>query len=256
MEAAFSTVEQLAHQIQTSTTTIVRLSLYLGYTGYAEFQRELQELLKSNTRPTTKLAISFKEQIGKQNFIQKIITQEMENLSKTLDRISDDLVLQAVNILRKSKQIYVLGLRSCFSIAHFLSYNLMRIFENSLLLGEVGGVLSEQINTITKDDVLIAITMPRYIRDVVKISQIAKERGASIISITDGHLSPLADYSDILFVVECKSTGFHNSVTTAMIIAQLLIGGCTIQNMKQIKQNLLKTEQIHQQMQIHIDSTY
>ena len=46
IQAAFMTVDQLAHAVDVSTATIVRFSLELGYSGYTEFQGELQEYLK------------------------------------------------------------------------------------------------------------------------------------------------------------------------------------------------------------------
>lgn len=250
IQAAFSTVDQVAQQVETSTTTIVRLALYLGFSGYSEFQRELQELLKAHTDPSTKLAINFKE--GDKNYIiEGIIKQEMENISKTIHNLSDKNILRAEQVLKSANRIYVIGFRSCYSVAHFLSYNLMRIFGNCTQLQEFGGCMYEQINQITDQDVLIAITLPRYINDVVKLSQIAKEKSATIIAITDGHLSPLAEYADILLAADCKTSGFHNSVISAILIAELLIGVSTFKNPELVKTNLQSSETILRRMNVH-----
>lgn len=48
VDVAFLTVDQLALTVKTSTTTIMRLAFSLGYSGYAEFQKGLQELLRNN----------------------------------------------------------------------------------------------------------------------------------------------------------------------------------------------------------------
>ena len=256
IEAAFSTVEQIANQVQTSTTTIVRLTLFLGFSGYSEFQRELQELLKNRTGPSTRLEINFRERDKKNDIIKGIATQEIENLTKTFDSLSDDLILRANEALRSARQIYIIGFRSCFSVAHFLSYNLTRIFGNCAQLWESGGGICEQMNYMTDQDVLIAITMPRYIRDVVRVAQIAKEKSATVIAITDGPLSPLAECADILLAVECKTTGFHNSVTSAMLIAELLIGVSTTENPELVKTNLHNSEAILRRMNVHHNSSY
>ena len=57
IQAAFMTVDQLSHAVGVSTATVVRFSTELGYNGYTEFQRELQEYLKNRAKPSSKLKL-------------------------------------------------------------------------------------------------------------------------------------------------------------------------------------------------------
>ena len=251
MQAAFSTVEQLAHAAGTSTTTIVRLASTLGYTGYSDFQKHLQNGLQSNTSPFIKLENSFIHSGLQDGMVNKVVQQQMENYMQTVSKISEEMIFQTVDRISKAKSIYVVGYRSSVCVAQYISFNMDRIFGNCCLLGSDSGD-PEKVARIGKGDVLIAISMPRYIRQVDTICRIAKESGAYIIVITDGFLSPLAESADTLFGCECKSLGFHNSLSSAMLIAELLIDVSTMKNSKQLKNQLLKTEKVLQAMNVHL----
>ncbi|MDF2523294.1 MAG: MurR/RpiR family transcriptional regulator [Clostridiales bacterium] len=253
MQAAFSTVDQLAHSVGTSTTTIVRLALFLGFSGYAEFQKDLQELLKSRTGPSTKLEVSFKDANVKSNVLKGIAQQQSENFNRTFDNLSDGLVFKTEKMLSEANHIYVAGFRSCFSVAHYLCYNLNRIFGNCDLMAAEGGEVPEKVHRVTAKDVVIVISLPRYIKEIVAISEVAKSRNASIIAITDGFLSPLAEKADALYSVECKSSDFHNSISSAMLVAEVLIGVCTMKNPQRVKQQLYETEQVLQTFNVHVN---
>ncbi|MEG2935059.1 MAG: MurR/RpiR family transcriptional regulator [Clostridium sp.] len=251
MEATYSTIETMAQKVGVSTTTIVRLTIALEYSGYAQFQRELQSLLKKQSDPATKLEMNLKTEDVKDNLIQEIVNQQTINLSSTLDGLTDENILKAEKLLTNGRDIYVIGGRSCFSVAHYLYYNLNRIYGNCILLSDEGGTLPEKLRKIGKEDVLITLTLPRYIKNVITSTEIAKEKGAAIIGITDGYMSPLADYAEVLFIASCKSLGFHNVTTSLMLIADILISLCTMNNLENVKSNLLELKKISEALDTH-----
>lgn len=55
-EFAFSTLENLSEKINVSTTTIIRFSRVLGYKGFSEMQRDIQEELKQKESLPGRLA--------------------------------------------------------------------------------------------------------------------------------------------------------------------------------------------------------
>lgn len=252
MDVAFSTIDQLAHKVGTSTTTIVRLALFLGFTGYAEFQSEIKDLLKNRMEPSVKLDLNIGEGGDQDGALKDILRQQLANLNTTFNNIPGKQVAEAAEALAKAGTIYTIGYRSCFSVAHYLYYNLNRIFGRCTLLASSGGDVYEKIFEIGKNDVLIAISMPRYIQDVVTTVEIARERGAFVVAITDGYLSPIAEHADMVFPVECKSSDFHNSVFSAFLVAELLISVCSMGNSSQARQNLRNAEAILRRFDVHV----
>jgi DNA-binding MurR/RpiR family transcriptional regulator len=102
----------------------------------------------------------------------------------------------------------------------------------------------EWLHNITEKDVVISISLPRYLKHVVRFSELAHKRGAFVIALSDGYTSPFIAIADIVFFVDGKSRDFHNAMTSSMFIADILIGVLASQNSKKAKTNLKDTENI------------
>lgn len=252
MNAAFSTVDQLAQTVGVSTTTIVRMALFLGCHGYADFQRKLQVNLQEKMAPSNRLEENFHNLSQKNGVLSEIFRIQMENLRSTFDGLTEAVISNASHIISNARKTYVIGSRSCYGVAHHLSYNLNRVLGNCDFLNPSDCLFAETVNRIRDQDVLIAISLPRYINQVVFAARIAHSRGAKVIAITDGYLSPLAQYSNILLRTECNSYDFHNSVLSAMLISEILISIVTSENPLSAKKNLDETEEILDSMNVHV----
>ncbi len=253
IESTYSTIEAMAKKVGVSTTTIVRLTINLGFSGYAEFQKELRELLKKQSDPAVKLEMNLESGLIKDNLVQEIINQQTGNLKATFETLVDETILKAESLITNSRKIYVIGGRSCYGVAHYLYYNLNRVYGKCELLSDEGTTLPEKIVKMGEGDVIISLTLPRYIKNVIDVTEIAKGRGVTVIGITDGYMSPLANHADILFTSSCKSLGFHNMATSLMLIADILISVCTMNNVDNVKTNLADIKRISDTLNIHIN---
>ena len=63
-DVAFLTIEQLSGFIGVSVASVMRLAYTLGYTGFAQFQKDLQEILRNRVAPPTRLEVNLKK-LGK-----------------------------------------------------------------------------------------------------------------------------------------------------------------------------------------------
>ena len=245
MQAAFSTVDQLAHAIGVSTTTVVRLASSLGYSGYAEFQRELQEYLKTKAAPSNKLELNVSDDCIREDIdemVTEITKMQVSNIDKTYSLLTNEQLDKMERFIADAGHIYICGSRSCYSIAYHLNYNLERMFGKSDLIEPDMGKLVEVLRRVTRDDVLISMSMARYNRIVVEITRILKEKGCPVIVITDGYNSPLAQYADVLLLTHCESVDFHNSMVAASYLCEIIVGLCTVKNPQLVKKNLKELE--------------
>ncbi|MFC7685258.1 MurR/RpiR family transcriptional regulator [Ureibacillus sp. GCM10028918] len=242
MEAAFSTIEQIAQTLDISTTTIVRLTLFLGYTGYTDFQHTLQNFLKSSTVPSTKMEINMLEASSKSNLMMEITQRVLKNITNTYDKLDYEQVLKVVEQIKYCRNIYVVGTRSSFGVAHNFSFNLDRIFNNCNFLDSNSGDIPEKIRRITHEDMLFIFGMSRYSKATYKIGNLVHEKGTKVVVITDGYHSPFAKHADYLFIADRESVDFRNSMMASSLIAEIIIGVCTIQNQDYAKENLQESE--------------
>jgi len=136
-------------------------------------------------------------------------------------------------------------------VAHYLAYNINRIQNNGICLNPSDICLADQLNQITDRDVFIAVTLPRYIKNISLAAELAKNAGTYVAVITDSFRAPVAAFSDDLIRVEYKSFDFHNSVMPCFIICEILISLLTSQNPESVRDNLAAIEETLRSFDVH-----
>src|SRR5690606_9390703 len=89
LDVAFLTIDQLAGVVKTSTTTIMRLTFNLGYSGYTEFQKGLQENLRNQAAPQMRLEANIKG-IEEDDLWGRYAESQISNIQSTIDLISPE----------------------------------------------------------------------------------------------------------------------------------------------------------------------
>ncbi|PVC74204.1 MurR/RpiR family transcriptional regulator, partial [Priestia megaterium] len=97
VDVAFLTVDQLALAVKTSTTTIMRLTFSLGYSGYAEFQKGLQELLRNNAAPQIRLETNLKG-LDESDLWMRCAENQFNNIQSTVEMISTESLDKALEM--------------------------------------------------------------------------------------------------------------------------------------------------------------
>jgi len=244
LEVAFMTIEQLSRRVGTSTTTIMRLMTYLGYTGYAEFQKELRGLLREKLNPKKKLEINLKE-IDDSNIWTKCYEKQKENMVNTFSMISVDKLDETVERIINARKIYFASARGGRSVSQYLMSFFSRMIGNCYLIHT--DMFTDWIDLLydmNNQDLIIAISYPRYASSMVNLLRLAKNNDVQIISITDSYSSPLNEFSSFILPCSCDSLGFHNSPITAMIIADCLINAIAVKYASKIEKRLDKADSI------------
>lgn len=241
-ESAFLTIEQLAREVGTSTTTIMRMAFNLGYSGYVEFQKDLQNILR-NQIPQARLKANLQE-ISRNELLIKCAQTQIDNIKSTLDTLNDEVLGEALNYMMTSSRIYCTGLRMSYTVAYYLNQGMNRLNGKSQLLVSGMGDLPETLLNITNQDLLITVSFPRYTQQTIELAKISKKRGAKVISITDGYNSPLAQYSDVVLPCNYDSNASHNSPLGALFIADYLISALAFQQIDLTNERLEQVEQI------------
>lgn len=247
IQAAFMTVDQLAHAVGVSTATIVRFSTELGYSGYTEFQGALQEYLKDKAKPSAKLQVSMVRNKGKEEepeFITANTQLVLDNIERTMEGMSEQTLEAVIDKLLSAKKVYCVGLRTSACISTYLGYNLGRMLDAPCIRCENTGDYAEHIRRITKGDVVFAVTMSRYSRQVVEFAKLASQKGAVVVAFTDSYGSPLAQYANYQLIARTASDGFHNSVVAFCYIVDILLGLCCRKVSETVKKNLKESEQV------------
>ncbi len=250
MDVAFLTVDQLAGIVGTSTTTIMRLTFSLGYSGYTEFQKGLQEILRNSAAPKVRLETNLKAQSQNDLWI-RCAENQLNNIKSTVETISEETLNNALEMIVSAKRIFCTSVRSGLPVAEFLNFGLNRMLGNSdLIIADQSDWVEKAID-FTSSDLVIAASYPRYARRIVEFTTTAKKYNAKVISITDSYSSPLVKSSDIVLPCSSGSIAFHNSPAASIFVAEYLISAIAIKHPEKIKKRLDKVNALLTEMNYH-----
>jgi DNA-binding MurR/RpiR family transcriptional regulator len=128
-------------------------------------------------------------------------------MARDEDRVAT--LLACRQTLVEARRVYVLGLRSMFSLAHYFHYAYGMAYDNGRLVHGNAGTVFDAFRP--------------YARDTVLATDVAAEAGASIIAVSDSVVSPIALRAKHVLAVENASPSFFNSIVPAMGAVQALV---------------------------------
>ncbi len=250
-KAAFMTASKLGEKVGVSESTVVRFATEMGFKGYPELQKELQQMIKSKLTAVQRMEVS-STLIGEQDAIKKVLNGDIELIRDTLEHISAEEFTRAVETINKAKRIYILGVRSSAALASFLYFYFNPVFENVVLVDtSSGSEMFEQMFRISEEDVCVAISFPRYSKQTINALRFINDRGTKIIAITDSKDSPIAEYADNLLVAKSDMVSVVDSLVAPLSLINALIVAVTFSRRDEVYNNFNKLESIWDEYQVY-----
>ena len=220
-KAVFMTASRLGESVGVSESTVVRFAAVLGYEGYPQLQRALQELVSHRLTAVQRFEMS--SEIDPNAVLRTVLKSDMQNIRATVEELDNHAFEEGVKRILNAKEIYVIGLRSAAPLAQFLGYYLNYIFDRVHLVSSAATDVFEEIARISEADVVIGISFPRYSTRTVKAMRFARSCGAQVISITDGPMSPLHEVSDVCLNACTDMASFVDSLAAPMSVINALV---------------------------------
>ena len=222
-KAAFMTASKLGKLVGVSESTVVRFASELGYDGYPSMQRALQEMIRSRLTSTQRIQAAG-DLFDHQDLLGAVLQSDIDKLREIVgeaDRTEFDNVVERI---MRARHIYILGVRSSLFVAGYLNFYMHLLCENvTLVQSNAAGEIFEQLFRIGPEDVMIAISFPRYSKVTMNTVKFAQDRGASIIAITDNELSPVYQMSDAALLAPCEMISFVDSMVAPLSLINALL---------------------------------
>ncbi len=250
-KAAYMTASKLGTLVDVSESTVVRFAIELGYEGYPDMQRAMQEFVRTKLTSFQRIEVT-NNLIGDADLLEKVLTSDIEKIKHTCENIDRESFNGAVEAVVNAKRIFIIGIKSSSNLAGFLNHDLRMIFDDVKLLQTTSGSeLFEQLIGINKDDVLIAISFPRYSKSVKNAVEFAKNAGADVIALTDTEESPIAASADQLLLAESDMASFVDSLVAPLSIINALVVAVAKKKQDELKDRLRQLEQIWDEYDVY-----
>jgi DNA-binding MurR/RpiR family transcriptional regulator len=250
-KAAYMTASKLGTLVGVSESTVVRFAIELGFDGYPEMQKSLQELIRMKLTSVQRVEVT-NSLIGEGDVLEKILMSDAEKIRRTLEEVDREAFEAAVDKIVAADKIYIIGVRSSSSLAGFLNFNFRMIFDNVKFVQTTSGSeMFEQIMSIGPNDVMIAISFPRYSKRIVNAVEYAHNAGADVISLTDSHQSPIAGVADQLLLARSDLVSFVDSLVAPLSIINAIIVAVSRKKMDDIRIRFEKLEKIWDEYEVY-----
>jgi len=221
MESAVGSVGSAAEQLKVSKTSLIRFAKRMGFEGYREFRKQLQEEEVKCTSPSERFMLLTDN--GQMSRVANLANLEMDNVQQCLGRLDEEALHGLVEKIVTARRVYTAGQNMASFAAEIMSYRMKMLgfpFESVTL--ERDG-LDDQLIYAQKGDLLILFDFPDYSRSIRKGAAYAAERGLQIAVITDDVTCPVVKYADWAFYCDAQTDLFKNSLVAPVFLVNVLM---------------------------------
>ena len=241
-EAYFLSSRELAKRYKVDAATVVRAVQDLGYQRFADFAADLREHFVRQMTPYTVLKAGTRKKKSVADHVEGGLQRDIENLRVLESSLETKRVVELATLMHRSRRILVVGVDLAASLAWFLAYGLTPLgFAAEAPVGSAGN-LQHRIDLLTGEDLVIAISFGRCLRETVESVLRARDRGVPTFGITDGSTTPLAMYTDGHLVAPISSPSYSGSYVAPMALINAIVLACAHLQPKRALALLRRTE--------------
>ena len=250
-KAAFFTAAKLGETVGVSESTVVRFAIHLGYKGYPEFQKALEELVRNKFNSIQRMEVTY-GRVPQSEILDTVLRADIEKIKLTMENIDHNAFELAVETILEAKSIYIVGIRSCAPLASFLGFYFNLLFDNvHLMHTNSSSELFEQMIHISKDDVIIGISFQRYSMRTLKALEFANNRNAKVITLTDSIHSPMNLYSSCNLIARSDMASIVDSLVAPLSVINALVVALCMRKQREVTATLEDLEKIWDEYQVY-----
>ena len=221
--AAHETASAIAAETGVSESTVVRFAVFMGYEGYPEMQKALRTSLRKRMTSVERIE-DVNSRVREEDIIDGVLDGDSDMILFAKRELDREAFKKSVDMLMSAKKVYLIGMRSSSVLAQFMNYYLRLLLDNVTLVCPSGGSeIFEHLVNLSSDDVVFAISYPRYSSGTIRAAEFARRRGAGVIVLTDSETSPIAAGADAVLAAKSEMVSFVDSLVAPMSIINAII---------------------------------
>ena len=250
-KAVFLTAAKLGETVGVSESTVVRFATQLGYKGYPDFQKALEELVRNKLNSIQRMEVTY-GRISQSEILKNVLHSDIEKIKLTLETIDQKAFDLAIETILHARKVYVIGIRSCAPLASFLAFYLNLVCEDVTTVStNSSSEIFEQMIRMNEKDVIIGISFPRYSMRTLKALEFACNRKAKVITLTDSVHSPMNLYSSCNLIARSDMASIVDSLVAPLSVINALIVALCMKKRKTVVSTLETLEEIWGEYQVY-----
>ncbi len=252
-QAVFMTAAKLGETLGISESTVVRFASGIGYEGYPQLQKALEECVKGRLNNIQRIDSKYGKSTQSE-ILASVMSSDIEKLQHTIDNLDPAAFESAVTTILEAETVYVMGLRSNEPLAGFLHFYLNMIRGNVVLVNTTSvSETFEQMLHINEKDCFVGISFPRYSMRTLKAMELANDRNAKVIAITDSVHSPMNLYSSCNLLARSDMVSIVDSLVAPLSVINALVVAMCLKRPQEVKRNLERLEETWNNYQVYLN---
>jgi len=230
VDVARMSIHSAVKDLGVSVATANRFARAIGFSGYSEFRNELICGFETALEPVRRLEAGISKSSTSFDVVSQSLREDIENIGETLQQLTPERAERGIELVVRARRILVLGFDNGFSLGAILSNGLQRLRDNVATVANFEGAIgaARQLLGFGPDDLLVAISFPRYVRDTIQLARLAKAHGIPILAITDSHQSPLAPLAEVSFFCRSQRSFATTSNASSLAMIEALVAAVSL----------------------------
>ena len=234
-------LRKISKKAEVSPSTLIRLVRMLGFERYDDFKTVYIEEAKNSVSHFTLNAQKIQKQKTDKSFV-KFEKFALKAIDSTLNDEIYDKIDPLINLILGAKNIYIVGMRSTFSLAFYLHYLLHMMLPNVVLIRDQEGMLMSEITHMNNQDLVFVFGItPLSSSSIFTIKQIVTKDPKTVV-LTDEIIANIVPNATQLVSLGNNSQTFIPSFIPFITFSELLVSKLIAKGDKRILSYIKKTE--------------
>ncbi|SEO17666.1 transcriptional regulator, RpiR family [Amphibacillus marinus] len=217
----YDSLTELSENSEVAEATALRFFRKIGFSGFQAFK-----LAYAHEQ-------TYRQQESALDYVDQIKANMVTAIEESYHLVDQTQLDQAVKLINSSNDIVVFGIGASGIAALDMQNRLMRIGKNIEVITDTHAQIMRATSS-KADTVIIAISLTGSTKEIIDNITIAKNKGASIVALTNYSKSPLTKLADIVLLSSAKENpldrGSLVSKISQLYLIDLICTGITILN--------------------------
>jgi DNA-binding MurR/RpiR family transcriptional regulator len=224
--AATMTIDEFAGAVGMSVATANRFARALKFDGYPQFRAALVKAFETTLAPVENLRSELQREASSIEIITASLQEDLDNIQGTLRLLNAAACEKAVNMILRAPRVFILGFSTSAYLGSIMAQRLDPCCPTVQTIADEAGPTqaARRLFKLTREDLVIAISFPRYNKFTVELLTLARERHAKVLAITDKAASPLVPLADVVLYAKTDRRLAANSEAGALAMIEAVCG--------------------------------
>lgn len=242
-EAAFLPAADLARRLNMSEATVVRCARAIGFDGYPDLRRSIQDLFRSRVTPAARLRRRLAG-LKDGHVLLKTVDMELKYLAEVPHSVQAAEFDRAVHLILKARRVFTFGLGPARLLPELLELRLRRFGFHTVCITESGRDMLEKLALLDRKDVVVAAAFFRITLELASLLDHAAAVGAPVILVTDTLHVPLRERAHVILAARRGPISSFHSLVVPMTIVNALILAVALARPKQTMASLNRLQRL------------